>query len=217
MTSRRLLLLCGIAALALTLARAESEHPQAEEGRPGAWPLVASESRIYFIGIKNNEVPVPGSLALLEGALDVDARSGWIRISIASLDTGLAERDTNIKTHVFADAAYPEARFTTRNVAGSVTLPPIGRSIQLEATGDLELRGKAVTVVVPLRVSREGPARVRLQTAKPLVLTKEQLGLEEAFAVLQAVCGHEALSGAVPVQFDLLFQGTPPDTATQQL
>ena len=84
----------------------------------------------------------------------------------------------------------------------------MGESIQVEAEGRLQIRGKSVKLVVPLRLIREGEARLRVITASPLVLTVDQLGLEQAFAVLQAVCGHEALSGVVPVQLDLVFEGS---------
>ncbi len=167
--------------------------------------LVGSESRIYFIGIKNNAVAVPGSFAALSGALDVVGHRGWVEVGVASLATGDAERDQNLIQHLFAGSEHPIVRFAIKDASGATELPPPGGSVELQVTGLLTLRGIETPLELAVRLTREGEERVRVQTLTPLVLTQKQLKLETAFAVLKAVCGHEALSGAVPVQLDLLF------------
>jgi hypothetical protein len=46
---------------------------------------------------------------------------------------------------------------------------------------------------------------VRVRNTRPVVLSAKDLGLEQSLAVLKAVCGHEALSGAVPIEIDVVF------------
>ncbi len=168
--------------------------------------LVGSESRIWFVGIKNNAVAVPGVFLELAGMIDVTGHRGWIEVRIAALSTGDAERDQNIATHLFAAEDHPVARFAIKDTRGADALPPPGGSVEIEVTGLLTLSGVETPLSVPARLTRQTLGRVRVQTLSPVVLTKEQLQLEKAFQVLQAVCGHDALSGAVPIQFDLVFE-----------
>jgi len=44
-----------------------------------------------------------------------------------------------------------------------------------------------------------------VRNTKPVVLSMKDLGMEQALAVLKAVCGHEAVSGAVPIEIDVVF------------
>jgi polyisoprenoid-binding protein YceI len=166
-------------------------------------------SHLWFIGTKNSAVAVTGSFATLSGELDTDSRSGFIEVQIRSLATGDEARDANITTHLFGAAEHPTARFVVSGVSGAEALPPLGQSAEVQVSGTLQLRGRSIELTLALRLSSErgpdGTPRLRLQTRGPAILTREQLGLEQAFAALQAVCGHAALSGAVPIQLDLLF------------
>lgn len=175
---------------------------------PATLKLVAADSTIWFVGIKNNAVPVPGSFTGLRGEIDVAGRTGFVEVSVASLETGDEERDSNIRIHLFGESEHPMARFDIRGADGAPELPAIGSSVELDITGVLTLRGLETPLAVPARLTGLGPGRVRVRTRAPLVLTKDALQLGAPFNVLQAVCGHEALAGAVPVELDLVFDSS---------
>ncbi len=202
MTARSRLLV-GLAALIACSACSSGTRQGGQD--PETMTLLGSESTIWFVGIKNNAVAVPGSFAALEGALDVVGHRGWIEVGIASIATGNAERDQSIAMHLFGSAEYPKARFAIKDALGATELPAVGESVELEVSGILTLRGVDTVLTLPARFTRESVGRIRVQTLAPVVLTAEQLQLGQAFQVLQAVCGHEALSRAVPLSFDLVF------------
>lgn len=193
-------LILGLALLA-ACAR-EAPIPAA----PGELPLAAAESKIWFIGIKNNAVAVPGFFGRLSGSLSVVERRAHVEVMLASLDTGLAERDTNIRVHFFEAKQFRLARLTIDRFSGAEALPPVGGFFDGEAIGTLEIHGQRVELSIPVRITREGAGRVRVTTTRPFVLTADELGLSQQLATLKAVCGHEALSGAVPVEVDLVFE-----------
>jgi hypothetical protein len=184
---------------------AQLEVAALREG-PNDFQLVAAESVIYFVGIKNNAVAVPGSFSTLSGRLDVVQEAGFVEVGIGTLSTGDPERDQNIVDHVFGGSEYPLARFDIEGESGSRQLPPVGGSVDLEVSGVLSLRGVETALSVKTRLTRVAENRLRVRNLGPFVLTKSQLGLEQAFDVLQAVCGHQALSGAVPIELDLVFE-----------
>lgn len=167
--------------------------------------LQAAESRISFIGIKNNAIAVPGSFAGLSGGLDAAKRRAWVEVPLGRLLTGDPERDKNISVHFFNAPDFPTARFSVESVDGAEELPLVGERVELVAKGVLEIHGARVALDVPVRLTREGQQRIRVQSTGPLVLTAEQLGLSEQHEILKAVCGHKALSAAVPLELDLVF------------
>jgi len=173
---------------------------------PNYFQLVASESAIYFVGIKNNAVAVPGSFSALSGKIDVVQEAGFVQVGIGTLATGDPARDKSIVDHLFGGSEYPVARFDIESQSGSNQLPAVGGSVDLEVSGVLSLRGIQTALSVSTRLTRVAENRLHVRNLGPFVLTKSQLGLEQAFDVLQAVCGHQALSGAVPIELDLVFE-----------
>jgi polyisoprenoid-binding protein YceI len=114
-------------------------------------------------------------------------------------------RDDNIKTHFFEQAKYPVARFTVTRLPQLEMLPPEGHTADYELAGTLEMHGTRVPLVVPVRVTHEDGARLRVRNRKPIVLNAKDFGMEAQLALLKAVCGHESLSGAVPIELDVVF------------
>jgi polyisoprenoid-binding protein YceI len=171
----------------------------------GVWRLVPAESAIQFVGIKNNVVGVPGSFATVEGAYDSAKRTGFVEVKLGSTETGNPERDENVRTHFFETVKYPVARFDVTALPAPETLPAPGASERIELTGTLSLHGATLPLKFPARVSRDLQNHLHLRNAAPLVLSAHDLGMDAQLAALKAVCGHESLSGAIPVEVDVAF------------
>ena len=186
----------------LALASALACQPRLFGGHrevSGVWRLVPAESAIQFVGIKNNVVGVPGSFATVEGAYDSAKRTGFVEVKLGSTETGNPERDENVRTHFFETVKYPVARFDV------TALPAPGASERIELTGTLSLHGATLPLKFPARVSRDLQNHLHLRNAAPLVLSAHDLGMDAQLAALKAVCGHESLSGAIPVEVDVAF------------
>lgn len=166
------------------------------------WRLVPSESAIHFVGIKNNSAGVLGSFTSLDGAVDGAKHSAFVDVKLASTDTGNAPRDENIRTHFFEAAKFPVAHFEIAK------LPEMDGSLQdvrAEVSGVLSLHGASVPLKVPVRASLDSHHRLHVRNTSPIVLSAHDLGMDAQLAALKAVCGHESLSGAIPVDVDLVF------------
>ena len=202
---RVLVLGLGVLALLQPGATQGGWLPWHSDKSPQKLELNASESRIHFIGIKNNAVAVPGIFVGLSGSLDLEKRTAWVEIPVGLLSTGNQERDLNIRTHYFNAEKFPLARFSVEGLTGAEELPPVGGSVEGMAHGVLAIQHARVELDVPVRITREAHQRLRVRNTEPLVLSAEQLGLQAQHEILMAVCGHAALSGAVPVELDLVF------------
>jgi len=177
---------------------------------PGVWTLQDDDSDIFFVGIKNNAVGVTGIFANESGTFDSRTGTATVEVKIASLFTNDAQRDTNIRTHFFEESKFPTARFTVANLPQLDYLPTEGETKDYEVAGTLEIHGAKLPLVVPVRVTHENGATLRVRNRKPIVLNAKDLGMESQLAVLKAVCGHESLSGAVPLDVDLVFAPSTP-------
>jgi len=171
----------------------------------GVWRLVPAESAIHFVGIKNDAVGVPGSFASLEGSFDAAKRTGFVEVKLGSADTGNPARDENIRAHFFEALKFPVARFEVSGLPAPESLPAPGASGRFELAGTLALHGASLPLKVSARVWRDAQNHLHVRDAAPIVLSAHDLGMDAQLAALKAVCGHESLSGAIPVEVDLAF------------
>lgn len=199
-------LAAAVTALALASAVACSSVLPGES----TYRLIPAESAIHFVGIKNNAVGVTGSFASLDGSYDAQRGTGVVEVQLASAVTGDAARDENLRTHFFEAASFPLARFEVSGLAQSA-LPAAGESMRTELSGTLALHGASAPLKVPVEVTRDGRHRLHVHNTAPIVLTAQGLGMTAQLAALKAVCGHESLSGAVPVDVELVFARVPND------
>ncbi len=197
----------GLALLAAALLSCQGSTLGVGAGGPvsGVWLLVPSESSLWFVGIKNNAVGVPGSFSGMEGGFDVAKREAWLEVRVATLGTGDPARDENIRVHFFDALQFPAARFSVTGIPTAAELPAVGASLSTTLAGKLLIHGAEHPLTVPVSITREAAGRIRVRNSKPVVLSVKDLGMEQALAVLKAVCGHESVSGAVPIEIDVLF------------
>lgn len=200
----------AIALALVLLACAGSSFGTNSKLSPGVWSLQDDASDVFFVGIKNNAVGVTGVFGTLSGTFDSRAGTAQVEVKIASLFTNDSARDANIRTQFFEEAKFPTARFSVANLPQLELLPAEGETRDYDLSGTLELHGTKLPLVVPVRVTHENGARLRVRNRKPIVLTAKDLGMESQLAVLKAVCGHESLSGAVPVDIDVVFAPASP-------
>ncbi|MEX2205323.1 MAG: YceI family protein [Myxococcota bacterium] len=203
MTLRRFAL--ALAAASLLSCQGSGFGGLADVPVSGVWLLVPAESSIWFVGIKNNAVAVPGSFSGMEGGFDSASREGWLELRVATLATGDASRDENLRVHFFDSLQFPVARFALSGIPSADALPAVGASLATTLDGKLLIHGAEHPLSLPVSITREAAGRIRVRNAKPVVLSMKDLGLEQPLAVLKAVCGHESVSGAVPIELDVLF------------
>jgi polyisoprenoid-binding protein YceI len=173
----------------------------ANAANAGSWKLVPAESSLHFVGIKNDAVGVVGSFTALDGAFDPDAHTGWVEVKLGSTSTGDPGRDANLTATFFEVAKFPAARF---DVSG---LPPADKlaDSDVELAGTLALHGASLPLKIAAHVTRDSHGHLHVHNAKPVVLSAHDLGMDAQLAALKTICGHQSLSAAVPVEFDVSF------------
>ena len=126
---RRFLLFTGIVALAAPFATAQTS----------TWAIDSNHSQIEFV-VKHLALSnIHGRFGNLKGNItmndtDITKSTVQVTIDVTSLDTGVAQRDSDVKGPNFFDTAkFPSATFASTSVAK--------KGMGLTVTGDLTLHG----------------------------------------------------------------------------
>lgn len=115
-------------------------------------------SEIRFAG-KQMGVPAEGRFARFTVQLDFDpaklaASKAAIEIDLNSIDTGMAESDTEVKRKPWLNiAVFPSAKFV------STAIKALGTG-RYEASGKLSIKGQTRDIVAPFSVRKDGAATV---------------------------------------------------------
>jgi polyisoprenoid-binding protein YceI len=133
-------LVTGILAFAAPLAMAQTS----------TWAIDPAHSEIDFAVRHMSVSNVHGRFGSIQGAVtvnDVDATKSTVQVTIdtTTLDTGVSQRDTDVKGAGFFDVAkFPTATFasttvvkngTHLTVSGNLTLHGVTRPVQLDVDG----------------------------------------------------------------------------------
>lgn len=123
------------------------------------WNIDAAHTSVEFAVKHMMLTTVRGHFKEVSGTITVDddnpERSKVeVEIGAASLDTGVGDRDTHLKSADFLDAEkYPKITFRSTGIAGS----PKKEGDKIKITGDLSIRGK--TIAVTLDATYEGQGK----------------------------------------------------------
>ncbi|HEX5725080.1 MAG TPA: YceI family protein [Longimicrobiaceae bacterium] len=108
-----------------------------------------SAKHMMITTVKGRFTDVKGTLVVNEGL--PDHSSVAVEIGVASIDTGVAQRDEHLRSGDFLDVeSHPAITFRSRGVQGALARP----GDEFTLTGDLTIRG--VTRPVTLDVTYEG-------------------------------------------------------------
>lgn len=192
-TSQRIRL--GLFALALVLF---SGMTQAQ------WELDSSNSSVSFISIKNGTVGERHHFTSLVGFVSEDGNV-QVAIDLDSVDTLIEIRDERLRELLFETAKFPAAKLHAKILPEVVSAAAQGGLITAEIPVTLEMHGHKQTLNVNVVVIGEGNRRMRVLSAKPILVNAADFGLTGGVAALQKIAGLQSIAGVVPVSLQLLF------------
>ena len=162
---------------------------------------------------QDSEIAVPGTFLGLSGSLDAAHQTAWVEIGLDRVDTQDPERDRNLRRHFFETDQFPRARVVISEVELEGASDPntavlaIGEARAARVQADLELRGAHYPIVSRVRITREGPERIRVTSRDPILVASGDVGLRAQFTLLEVGCGIGSISEVVTVEVDLVFAG----------
>lgn len=187
---------------------AADSSPQASALATGEWTLVAPESRLSFVSIKNNAIAEVHVFSQLSGGVDAQGKAE-LRIPLTSVTTGIEIRDQRLRDLLFEVAKFPEAVITMAVDPSQVRALGLGKHVIVKAGANLQLHGFSNPLPVALRVTRTQQAQWLVTSERPVIVDAVNFGLIQGVDELRKVAGLQAIAGGVPVTFTLIFTTAP--------
>lgn len=168
------------------------------------WELDSTRSSINFVSVKNDSVGEVHSFSSLLGFIG-GTGNVQLTINLDSVDTLIAVRDERMRELLFETVKFPAANISANVDPAVLAVVAEGGVVSLELPVKLALHGHEKTLNLSVVVVGEGDGRIRVFSARPVLVNAADFGLEAGVAALQKIAGLQAISNAVPVTLQLLF------------
>ena len=162
----------------------------------GQWQLDAKQSELHFSSTKNGEITEKHQFKAFGAEVNTEG-TFTLTIDLTSVDTGIEIRDERMQKHLFMTDKTPKA-----TVTGQITskdLPADSKTKKLSV--ELDLVGKKTDFEAEVMIKRINADTISIETAKPIILSAENLGLKAGVDKLQEIAGLNSISDEVPVTF----------------
>lgn len=169
------------------------------------WELKAEDSTFQYATVKNGSAYEMNSFERIKGYIGSHGLA-TLTVELASVDTGIAIRDTRMKKMFFNLAKFPVARINMPVDNKQLADLEIGEMWPLSTGGELQLNGQQRTVLAELHIYRISDKRWLVTTAQPVIVDAEAFGLLKGVEALREIAGLDSIMSKVPVSFDLVFE-----------
>jgi polyisoprenoid-binding protein YceI len=169
-----------------------------------SWALDEGASSIHFVTVKNAVIAETHEFLAFSGAVVADEAA--VTIALGSVETLIPIRNERMREMLFEVTSYPEATLTAPVDQAALEALAPGESVEQRLSGALSLKGSTLPLELSVRVSRQGPDAVRVESLGPVMVSAEQLGLATGVEALRAIAGLNSITPMVPVSFSLLFR-----------
>lgn len=168
-----------------------------------AWAewLVASESSISYVSLKNDVVAENNRFGRITGGIGADGAVA-ISIDLASVETGVEIRNQRMAELFFEVGSFPKADLTGEISEDHLAALAAGEVVDAALPLTLDLHGVTATVTANVRAYQLGET-LYVNSTEPLLLQASQFDLLDGVEALRSIAGLKAIAQVVPVTVDL--------------
>ena len=159
---------------------------------------------VNFVTVKNASVGEIHSFSSLVGYISGAGRV-QVTISLDSVETLIPIRNERMRELLFETVQFPAATISAQVEPALLAAAAEGGVLTADVPITLSLHGQQQVLSMPVSVVGEGDGRLRVFSARPLLVNAGDFGLEAGVAALQKIAGLQSISNAVPVTLHLLF------------
>jgi polyisoprenoid-binding protein YceI len=168
------------------------------------WDLDSTASKVNFVSVKNNAVGELHSFGSLVGFIGANGKTE-VTIDLGSVETAIDLRNQRMREQLFEVVTFPTAKVSAQVDPAVLAVASEGGVLTADLEVTLSLHGHDKALTIPVVIVGESGKRLRVFSAKPVLINAADFGLEAGVQALQQVAGLQAISNAVPVTLQLLF------------
>lgn len=167
------------------------------------WMLDSTASYLNFVSAKNSHNLEVNHFTGIAG--DISSGIATLTINLDSVNSGIALRDQRLRDLFFETMTFPTATVTVSLPNGLPNDLSVGAQVEQDVSAELDLHGVKKTLTTRLSVQKLSSSRVVVQTIAPVLLKTSDYDLNDGIEALRAAVGIASITGAVPVDFTLVF------------
>ncbi|MFQ3236200.1 MAG: polyisoprenoid-binding protein YceI [Paraglaciecola sp.] len=167
------------------------------------WRLVNEDSNLNFISTKNINVSEVHHFSQLSGELSKKGTLS-VEIDLASVETGVAIRDSRMAEKLFLVDKFPSAKLSA-TLPDEVLALKSGQSATFELPATLKIMSTEQPLTVSVQVTKSSDGNFIATSSKPVLIAASDYGLQSGVELLQQIAGLSSIGLSVPVSFNLVF------------
>ena len=168
------------------------------------WEIDNEKSSVNFVSIKNDSKAEIHSFSSLVGYIGAEGNV-QLSIDLNSVETLVPIRNERMREMFFEVVKFPTAKITAQVEPVILAEAAKGGVVSADLPVTLSLHGYEQTLTVPVVVMGEEDGRMRVFTARPVIISAADFGLEGGVTALREIAGLKSISSAVPVTLQLVF------------
>ena len=187
--------------------------------RPRLWMLLAfllctpvradwvltPESSLAVVSVKQYHRPEIHRFEDIEGRL-YPSGEARLDIQLASIATGVENRDSRLRDELFEVARFPRARIRVKGDMTQLQALAPGEAEATTLNGSLSLHDREQEIQAAVTVLRLRSGGFRVLSRHPVLLDVRDFGLGASVRLLATLARLDHISYAIPVSFDLVFR-----------
>tara|TARA_R110001632_G_scaffold155873_2_gene274113 strand:- start:68722 stop:69318 length:597 start_codon:yes stop_codon:yes gene_type:complete len=167
------------------------------------WRLLNNASHLNFVSTKNVNVSEIHHFSRLDGSLSSTGELS-VDIDLSSVQTGIDIRNTRMREKLFMVDNFPKATLKA-TLPEEITKFTSGQSGTFIIPSKLTIMGQQHELEIEVQVTKTDHNRFVATSAKPILITAGDYGLQSGIDWLQNVAKLSSISPTVPVTFNLTF------------
>ncbi|KFZ38530.1 hypothetical protein HR45_03625 [Shewanella mangrovi] len=169
------------------------------------WQLDKSQSHLYAISIKAAEIAEVHRFTIASASLKNDQLFS-LKVELASVESGVEQRDELLRSVLFEVAKYPDFRLSASLPDDWLAGVPLARVTPLDINGTLSLHGVKRTVPLKLNVVKISEQALLVVADEPVILNARDYGLVGGLHKLAQISQLDDISNLVPINFTLVLR-----------
>ncbi|MBV1900243.1 MAG: YceI family protein [Kordiimonadaceae bacterium] len=193
-----------VSALLTSAALALSFFVGSVAASEAGWHIVADQSNISFVSVKNGSIGEAHHFTAMAGMVDSHG-AVTISVPLASVETNIDIRNERMGNFLFETAKYAEVTIKTQLDLKAYEAMDVGARTRISVEAQLDLHGVASEVDMDVFISRLSATEVIVNSAQPVLIDADEFDLGTGIEKLKEIAGLDSIGVIVPVTFSLLF------------
>lgn len=168
------------------------------------WSVNEDLSSLTYVSTKKEHVAENHVISGISGGVDASGNLS-ISLDMDTVDSEIEVRDQRMKDWLYKVDSFPAATFSAEIDLDEYSSLEVGESTESFVEGELSLVGITTEIEFDVLVTRTGEDSVIVNTAAPVIVSANNLQINEGVEALKSSVQLSSISDSVPVYMTIVL------------